>query len=149
MWDNEIFTFYFKAKIKLLSKLVINQQVSSIHERVGEDHLEMGTKLAPHSLPHLVPHGNPLAPNLPLIHGPMARAKPRAKPEPGPSPARNWPAPGPSPACTSCCCGMVRLRLLPWCGAAAAVPSRGWLWLQHGALARLAPSIRMLGALRC
>ena len=53
MWDSMIFPFYFKAKIKLIIKLVINQQVASSCEWLGEDHLEKGgTKLAPHSLSH-------------------------------------------------------------------------------------------------
>ena len=144
MWDSMIFPFYFKAKIKLIIKLVINQQVASSCEWLGEDHLEKGgTKLAPHSLPHLVPHGNPLAPNLPLIHGPMTRAKPRAKPEPGPHLAQAQPAPAAAAVawCGCGCCRVVaRLRL---CLATA---GRG---CHHGAPARLAPSIRMLGALRC
>ena len=53
MWDSMIFPFYFKAKIKSIIKLVINQQVASSCEWLGEDHLEKGgTKLAPHSLSH-------------------------------------------------------------------------------------------------
>lgn len=56
MWDTLIFPFYFKAKIKLIIKLVINQQVASSCEWLGEDHLEKGgTKLAPHSLSHIRP----------------------------------------------------------------------------------------------
>ena len=56
MWDSMIFPFYFKAKIKSIIKLVINQQVASSCEWLGEDHLEKGgTKLAPHSLSHIRP----------------------------------------------------------------------------------------------
>ena len=60
MWDTLIFPFYFKAKIKLIIKLVINQQVASSCEWLGEDHLEKGgTKLAPHSLSHSRPTHSP------------------------------------------------------------------------------------------
>src|SRR6187397_1677372 len=53
LWDSMIFPFYFKAKIKLIIKLLINQQVASSCEWLGEDHLEKGgTKLASHSLSH-------------------------------------------------------------------------------------------------
>lgn len=67
MWDSMIFPFYFKAKIKLTIKLVINQQVASSCEWLGEDHLEKGgTKLAPHSLSHNRP------PHSPHTQGPQA-----------------------------------------------------------------------------
>jgi len=54
----------------------------------------------------------------------------RARPALGPQPARTWPEPSPhltraqpapAAAVRGCCCGLVRLRLLPWHGAAAAV----------------------------
>ena len=63
MWDSMIFPFYFKAKIKLIIKLVINQQVASIQGGVGEDHLK---ERGPNLLPTLTPitgHLNPITLN--------------------------------------------------------------------------------------
>ena len=61
MWDSMIFPFYFKAKIKLIIKLVINQQVARSCEWLGEDHLVKGggLNLLPTPSPitgHLTPH---------------------------------------------------------------------------------------------
>ena len=79
MWDTLIFPFYFKAKIKLIIKLVINQQVASSCEWLGEDHLEKGgTKLAPHSLSHNRPtHSHTLKDHKPHGTHPWAPRQPR------------------------------------------------------------------------